>query len=132
MINVNEQIKYWEKSAKENLDAAEVLFKNKHYDSCLFFCHLALEKLLKAAVIKATKKHPPLIHDLARLANFAKLNLESGQVNYLRIITTFNISGRYSEIKYSFYKKVDKTYSHNYLVITKKLFIWLKKEFQKK
>ncbi|MBU4102615.1 HEPN domain-containing protein, partial [Patescibacteria group bacterium] len=34
---LNEQMDYWKQSAQKNLDAAKVLFDNKHYDSCLFF-----------------------------------------------------------------------------------------------
>ena len=132
MQDIQIQIAFWKKSAQRSFDAARVLFENKHYDHCLFFCHLSLEKLLKGLVVKNTKKPAPYIHDLAHLANLAKLEIEKGQIENLRIITTFNISGRYQEDKYAFYKKCDKKYSEDYLKISKKLFLWLKKEYQKK
>lgn len=126
------QINFWKKSAEENLEAALVLFKNKHYSSSLFFCHLALEKIIKGLVVKTTKKPAPYIHDLAKLADLAKMPLTSGQVNDLRIITTFNIAGRYQEMKFSFYKSINKKYSKKYLDATNALFIWLKKQYLKK
>ncbi|MCK4553755.1 HEPN domain-containing protein [Candidatus Parcubacteria bacterium] len=127
---LKEQIDYWKKSAQKNFDAANVLFDNKHYDSCLFFGHLALEKLLKGLVIMKTKKPAPYIHHLEKLANLAELELTEDTVKYLRIITDFNVAGRYAEAKYAFYKKCTKEYSERYLKIIRELFLWLKKEYQ--
>jgi len=66
---------YWIKTSREDFRAAESLFEKRLYPQCLFFCHLSLEKLLKALVIKTTKNHPPFIHDLRKLAEIAKLSL---------------------------------------------------------
>lgn len=126
------QIDYWKKSAQKNLDAAQVLFRNKHYDSCLFFCHLALEKLLKGLVVRKTEKVAPYIHHLEKLAVLAELELDQKQIENLRIITDFNIAGRYHEAKFVFYKKCTKAYSEKYLKIVKKLFLWLEKKYQKR
>ena len=125
------QIDYWKKSAKRNLDTAEVLFQNKRYDSCLFFCHLALEKILKGLVVKQTEKAVPYIHYLEKLSLLAKLELTEEQIKNLRIITDFNIAGRYDAVKFAFYKKCTKDYTEKYFDITKKLFLWLEKKYQK-
>ncbi|MFC1613218.1 HEPN domain-containing protein [Patescibacteria group bacterium] len=71
MDNLKEQINYWKKSAERNWDTTLSLYKTKHYDSCLFFCHLTLEKLLKGLVVRQTNKTAPFIHDLEKLANTA-------------------------------------------------------------
>ncbi|MGH7601969.1 MAG: HEPN domain-containing protein, partial [bacterium] len=42
-------VRSWLESAEKDWDVARNLFKLKHYAYCLFFCHLTLEKLLKAA-----------------------------------------------------------------------------------
>ena len=97
-----------------------------------FFGHLALEKLLKGLIVKQTKKAAPYIHDLERLALLANLEFSEEQIKYLRIITEFNIAGRYKEIKYNFYKKCTKKYTEKYLKVVKNLFLWTKKEYQKK
>lgn len=73
-----------------------------------FFGHLALEKIIKGLVIKQINKAAPLIHDLERLALLAKLELSEEQIKHLRTITDFSIAGRYSEIKYNFYKNAPK------------------------
>ena len=130
--NLQQNIKYWLDSSKKDLDVAQDLFRSKHYPQCLFFCHLSLEKLLKGIITKTTKKYPPYIHDLQRLAEFAKIDLNSQQKKCLDQIFTFNIAGRYADAKFEFYKKYNKKeYAQRYLKITKSLLLWLKKEFQK-
>ncbi len=52
MNQLDEQINYWKKSAERNWKTVLSLFKNKHYDACLFFCHLVIEKLLKGLAVK--------------------------------------------------------------------------------
>ena len=126
------QINYWKQSAQKNFSAAQTLFDGKHYDGSLFFCHLSLEKYLKGLVVEKTKKAAPYIHDLTKLAELAGLNLTDEQIKIFRIITTFNIAGRYPEIKHDFYKRCTKEYTAEYLQITKKLLVWLKKQHLKK
>ena len=127
MNNIKKQIDFWEKSAKKELDTARDLFDLKRYDACLFFCHLALEKLLKSLVAEKTKETPPYVHDLERLAVLAKLEMDEETTQNLRTITRFNIAGRYGDIKYNLYKAANKKYTERYLEITKKTFLWLKK-----
>ncbi|MEA2097819.1 MAG: HEPN domain-containing protein [Patescibacteria group bacterium] len=129
---LQEQIDYWRKSGKENLDAAQVLFTSKHYDSALFFGHLTLEKMLKGLTVIATKKPALYIHDLEKLALIANLEFDEDRAIYLRSISDFNIAGRYKEIKFDFYKKCDKKYTEKHLKIIKELFLWLEKEYPKK
>jgi len=126
------QIDYWRGSAEKSFKAAQILFDNRHYDSCLFFCHLALEKLLKGLTVVATSKEAPYIHDLVKLANLANLELKKETIKELRIITTFNIAGRYQEEKLAFYKRCTKNYTTKYLNASKILFSWLKKKYPKK
>lgn len=129
---MNKQINYWKKSAEHNWKTALDLLKTKHYDACLFFCHLTLKKILKGLAVQHTDKPAPYIHDLANLAATANLILSKEQINQLRIITTFNISGRYDDEKFVFYKSCDKKYTEKYFNISNELRLWLKKQYQKK
>lgn len=131
MSNIDDQITFWERSAKKDLDTAKDLFDLKRYDACLFFCHLSLEKLLKSLVARKTQKTPPYVHDLERLAVLAKLDLDEEKTQNLRTITRFNIAGRYGDIKYNLYKVATKKYTEKHLEITKNLFLWLKKQKQR-
>lgn len=126
------QIEYWGNSAQRSWRTALSLFELKHYDSCLFFCHLTLEKILKALVVQKTNKPAPYIHDLAKLAAMVQLDVSEKQVQKLRIITGFNISARYDDVKLAFYKRCTKSYTTKYLEVTKELYLWLKKQSRKK
>ena len=132
MDNIKSQINYWRKSASMNWQTAEDLFKLKHYDACLFFCHLTLEKMLKGLSVRQTRKIVPRIHDLERLSLLAKLDLSEEQLKNLRVITGFNIGGRYDDAKFAFYKKCTRSYTEKYFKISKELYLWLKEKYQKK
>lgn len=127
MENEQRAIKYWFTASKQDFATAEILFENKKYHHALFFCHLSIEKILKAIVIKATQKAPPLLHDLVRLAERAGINLSEKQKNELAEISTFNIEARYDDYKLSFYKKAKKRFTSKYITMTKEILKWLKK-----
>jgi len=114
-------IEYWLTSSKDDLDTADKLFVAKKYHHCLFFVHLALEKILKAVYVLKKHKAPPLVHDLVRLAQ--KSDLEIGESLTLQLIeiSTFNIAARYDDYKFRFYQKATKEYSTKWLKIGKKL-----------
>ncbi|MBU4125485.1 HEPN domain-containing protein [Patescibacteria group bacterium] len=131
MNKIKQQIEYWKISAGRNWKTALGLFELKHYDSCLFFCHLTIEKMLKGLVVQKTKNLAPYIHHLEKLAELAELKITDEQRKNLRIITRFNVSGRYDDAKHNFYKIVNKLYAEKYLKISKDLILWLKKQYQK-
>jgi AbiV family abortive infection protein len=127
MKSKQEVIKYWLTGSKEDFDSAEILYKNKKYHHALFFCHLSIEKMLKAIIVKSTKTAPPLTHDLVRLAERAGVPLNELQKNKLAEITTFNIEARYDDYKLSFRKKAKKQFTLKYLDKTKEILQWLSK-----
>jgi HEPN domain-containing protein len=132
MKNIEKQIDYWKKSSARNLETAQSLFKLKHYDACLFFCHLALEKILKGLIAEYTNEPAPYIHDLENLALIAKLSISKEQKENLKTVTRFNVGGRYDNEKLNFYKVCTKEYTEKYFNISKELYLWLKKQYLKK
>jgi HEPN domain-containing protein len=125
MKSKQEVIKYWLTASKEDFDSAEILYKNKKYHHALFFCHLSIEKMLKAVIVKSTETAPPLIHDLVRLAERAGVPLNELQENELAEISTFNIAARYDDYKLSFRKKAKKQFALKYLNKTREMLQWL-------
>lgn len=75
--------------------------------------------MLKGLFVKLNKSPAPYIHNLQKLASLANISLDAQQAQYFRIISTFNISGRYDDNKLTFYKKCAKNYADKYLLITK-------------
>jgi len=96
-MNVDEQIEYWQKGSAEDLAAAESLIEKGHLRHGLFFAHLALEKMLKAHVVRQTREMPPPIHSLPRLAAMAVLRLDGVQMDFLREFGVYQIEGRYPD-----------------------------------
>ena len=96
-MDVQKQIDFWRTSSDEDFAAAESLLEKGHLRHCLFFAHLAIEKMLKAHVTRRTNDVPPRIHHLVRLAEIAGLNLELEQENFLREFGVYQLEGRYPD-----------------------------------
>lgn len=115
-------LEYWRNGAADDLDTAEKLFASKKYHHSLFFLHLAIEKLLKAIHQKRRNEPAPPIHNLNRLAELSGLSMDDKLDSELREISTFNISARYNDYKYNFYKKATLDYSRRWLDTGKRLY----------
>jgi len=74
-MNIKKLQDYWFAGYKDALLTAEKLYEAKRYHHALFFGHLALEKILKAVVVKQTKEHAPVTHDLVKLARDTELDI---------------------------------------------------------
>ena len=46
--NILDRIEYWSESSKYDFFTAEAMLKSKRYLYVGFFCHLSVEKILKA------------------------------------------------------------------------------------
>jgi len=96
-MDVQKQIDFWRISSDEDFSAAESLLEKGHLRHCLFFAHLAIEKMLKAHVTRQTNDVPPRIHNLVRLAEIAGFKLELEQENFLREFGVYQLEGRYPD-----------------------------------
>ena len=60
------EIDRWWSTANNDVEKAEILFRNGKYDGTTFFCQQAVEKGLKALQIKQKNRFEK-IHDLVKL-----------------------------------------------------------------
>jgi HEPN domain-containing protein len=97
-MNVEKQIAYWRNGAEEDFDAAKDLVDRGRFRHGLFFAHLAVEKMLKAHVVKATSNMPPRIHNLVRLRELAGLRIEAEMDAFFRRLNAYQLEGRYAEM----------------------------------
>jgi len=104
-----ERVKSWLESAGRNVVVAEDNFKMGHYDWCLFMWHLALEKLLKARLLRK-EKEVVFTHNLIKLCQDSGMELDTGDLEDLAEINTFNLNARYDDYKFEFYRKATKEY----------------------
>jgi hypothetical protein len=83
---------------------------------------MALEKIIKAHVVKQTKSFPPKNHNLLALANLGRLELSQEQSDFCGKINVYNIEARYPGI---FAEPLTVEKAALYLAFAKELIIWL-------
>lgn len=122
-FDVNGQIAYWRGLVGKDLTIAEnLIVRDSETAYGLFFVHMALEKIIKAHVVKQTKNFPPKNHNLMALANLGKLNLSQEQSDFCGKISVYNIEARYPGI---FAEPLTVEKASQYLAYAKELTTWL-------
>lgn len=71
-MSIRRRTQEWLDIVKEDLEVAELCFKNEKYLYAAYLCQQAVEKALKA-YITASGEIPLPIHDLAQLAEDGEL-----------------------------------------------------------
>lgn len=125
MIDKQKQIDYWISSANSDLETAELLIKNNKLLHGLFFCHLVIEKALKANIVKVTSEIPTKSHNLILLLEKTELELGNDYEEFLGILMKYQLEGRYPD-----YNPVipDQEKVFEYKKTTINLFQWLKEK----
>jgi HEPN domain-containing protein len=127
-FNVRKTITYWLEGAQYDLSVANAMLKTRKYPYALFMGHLALEKLLKAFVVKHTKAHAPFSHSLPLLAERSGKKFPEQIMIKLSEFMEFHFEGRYPDATKAFYKKCTKVYTAAQLKEIKKIFRWIKEK----
>lgn len=125
-FDINKTIAYWLSSAKYDLSVGNALFKSKKYPYALFMGHLALEKLLKAIVVKHTKAHAPFSHSLTYLAEKSGIKIPVTLLVKLREFMEFHFEARYPDANKAFYNKCTRDYTSVKFKEIKEVYKWLK------
>lgn len=85
----------------------------------------SIRKDLKAVFVDRNDNNmPPKIHNLVRLAELSKIELDEDQKFNLDKITDFNIQTRYPDYKLDFYKRCNVEYTNEYLAKIKEFYAW--------
>jgi len=123
MLDIKKQIDYWIRGAEEDLKSADLLIQKKRILHGLFFCHLVIEKAIKAHVVKASGEFAPRSHNLIYLSEKANLEFDSETEIFLGILMKYQLQGRYPD-----YNPILPDYSkvNEYFQKTKTLVEWLK------
>lgn len=123
MINVQKQIDYWINGAEDDILSADLLIREKRILHGLFFCHLVIEKAIKAHYVKTTGEVAPRSHNLIYLSENAGLTYDNDTLIFLGILMKYQLQGRYPD-----YNPVlpDLIRVNEYYDKTKNLLQWLK------
>jgi HEPN domain-containing protein len=123
MADITKQIDYWTKGAENDLMTADLLIREKRILHGLFFCHLVIEKAIKAHVVKTSGDGAPKSHNLIYLSEKAGLEFDDETEIFLGILMKYQLQGRYPD-----YNPVlpDILKANEYFEKTKTLLKWLK------
>ncbi len=97
-----EEVERWFKSAEDDLRKAKDNFGISNYDLASFLCQQAVEKSLKAFLIKKTSKFPK-IHDLVKLGKL--VNLDQNLLKICEKLTFVYTETRYPDVSERKYTK---------------------------
>lgn len=127
-FEIQKTVQYWTEGAVYDLDVAEAMFEKEKYPYALFMGHLALEKLLKALVVKATENHAPHTHSLPFLAEKTGLKMPQKTVKALARFMEFHLEARYPNDRKKYYRKCTKIFTTRNLQKMNEVFQWLRKQ----
>ncbi|KKP88065.1 MAG: hypothetical protein UR93_C0023G0019 [Berkelbacteria bacterium GW2011_GWA2_35_9] len=92
------KVNNWLELAKRDLAFAKDIVNRRNFRSYApHFSHQALEKILKALVVAKTGITPPYIHNLVRLANLSKIELDQDTKDILAMLNPHYIGTKYPE-----------------------------------
>jgi len=94
-LDIEKHLRYWSEGAHEAMRSVPVLEDGEFWTEALFWTHLAVEKALKAHVVKATQAVPPYIHNLIRLAEKAGVQLTTEQQTLCEDLNLYQRLARY-------------------------------------
>ena len=122
-MDIQKQIDYWINSAEDDIVTANLLIQEKRTLHGLFFCHLVIEKAIKALFVKVTEEVAPRSHNLVYLSEKAELDFDDETQIFIGILMKYQLQGRYPD-----YNPIvpDQIRVDEYLKKTKELLQWLK------
>ncbi|MBI2652787.1 HEPN domain-containing protein [Candidatus Woesearchaeota archaeon] len=122
---MKEEVKRWWRMAKDDLDSARSNFKSRKYYVCAFLSQQAVEKALKALLLRK-KEELIKIHDLVILGR--EVGLQKDFLDKCEQLSKVYIETRYGSIgEYVPSEKFTKKNSSEYLKIAEDILKWVKK-----
>jgi len=121
----------WLASSDYDIESAGFMFQSGRYSWCVFMCHQAVEKLLKALIIYKKKEFPPRIHNIKMLYENTGIEQNDCIDTILLKLSPHYMLSRYPDVaggpSHSMYNKcmAEELYKD-----TKKVLQWLKQKLQ--
>lgn len=130
-FDIGKTVNYWLESAVYDLETGKSLLESKKFPYALFFAHLAIEKVLKAIVVKQTGEHAPYTHSLVLLAKKANIKMTEEMLDQLAEYIEFHIEARYPDEKKDFYKQCTEEFTRKKIAEMDKVYKWLTQKLSK-
>jgi HEPN domain-containing protein len=118
-----EHIAYWIRTAEEDWTVVDILFEKSKYLYCLFYAHLAVEKILKANWVKnSDENYPPKIHNLVKIVQLANIELPDDDVDFLFNFNDFQLEGRYPDYLFRTEKRCNESFTKKILESARRIY----------
>ena len=120
-------VQAWLDQVHEDISAAECLLQGGHWLYVAFFCHQALEKVLKAYYRATHDDDPPYIHSHGRLLDICGLTdeLPPENLRFIDFMVPMYIKARYPQQKLVAARLLDKETCLYIIDKTKELTQWI-------
>lgn len=122
MASILEQ---WLEKSRYDLETASAMQASGRYFYVLFCCQQAVEKMLKAHIVKQTGEMPPRIHDLARLTEVAGITASEKDRALMRNLSRFYMKSRYPDDREEESSRTGDDHALSVLTQTRELIQWL-------
>ncbi len=130
-FDLEKTIRYWTDGAAYDLETGKRLLETGRFPYALFLGHLAIEKILKAVVVKTTGEHAPYTHSLTFLISKAKIDTPETIIDQLAEYMEFHLEARYPDEKKDFYKKCTEEFACNKFAEMEEVYKWLIRRLEK-
>jgi HEPN domain-containing protein len=122
----------WFRQAQYDLGTAESLISAERYPPAIFYCHLALEKALKALYVEKFNDTPDKTHSLVFLIEILELELSQKSMDSLFVINRIGITGRYPHNLDEVLEQYTREKTEKILRETREILTWLMQKSSKR
>jgi HEPN domain-containing protein len=128
IISMSDKVAYWLDLCDDDLITAKALLKSKRLLHMGFFCHMIIEKSLKAVIAHRLGEIPPKIHDLQKLAVRGSVfdNLSDEHFALIDTLKPLQIEARYPEYKERIAETLSVDTCQKILAETEGFLCWIK------
>ena len=122
----------WFRQAQYDLGTAESLATAGRYPPSIFFCHLSLEKALKALYVEKFNDNPEKTHSLVYLVELLELELPQNYLDSLFVINRIGVTGRYPHNLDDVLEQYSPVKTQKIIDETKEVLTWLMQKSSKR
>jgi HEPN domain-containing protein len=130
-MDKQEHIQYWIQQSSDDWEAVNTLLLGKKNLQALFFAHLVIEKLCKAAWIRDNESNfPPRTHNLNYLLSQTSIELNENVGEFLLTLNRFQLEGRYPEYISQIHRLCNDSFTIEMIDKTNNIRLWLISQLQ--
>jgi HEPN domain-containing protein len=123
-----DEVLEWLSQSDYDLDTAQAMLDAGRSVYAVFMCHLAVEKALKALVVKRTGNAPPRTHSLVQLLGLAHPDLTPEEIRFVARLTSAGVTTRYPEALSQVLKEYPTPVAQEYVDTAREVVGCLKKQ----